>query len=117
MSQRLTPVLAILTRVLNSSNCVRMHNAPTTSGYISQECGLDVLVVFGAMQDADHDFEEPCQLHCHMKSNNDPLTGPLDCYLTGQTFLPDSTDRLKSACVSPVSCRTICKNWAYQEVM
>jgi hypothetical protein len=37
-----------------------------------------------------------------MMSNAGPLTDIPDCYPKAQTFLPDSADRPKTICISPV---------------
>jgi hypothetical protein len=47
-------------------------------------------------------------------SNAGPLTNILDCYPKAQTFLPDSADRLKTICISPVDCP---QELAYPEAM
>src|ERR1700722_17764134 len=49
-----------------------------------------------------------------MMSNAGPLTNILDCYPKAQTFLPDSADRLKTTCISPVDCP---QELAYPEAM
>jgi hypothetical protein len=107
----------IFTRVLNSSSCAYTPNTPITSEYLSQECWLEVLVVFAAMQAAKHDFEEPCELHCQMMSNADPLTDLLDCYPKAQTFLPDSANRPPKMYASHrLGCRIVRKNWPIQRL-